>query len=97
MTDNMKDRLKMVKAMEFIARQINDEEVFEPWLVLGVADDDIEYGDLEVTTADEELLGYYAEDDTFADLMGLFLRMMARARKNGGLYCGGISSRRIEQ
>ena len=53
MTNNMRDRLKMVKAMEFIARQINDEEVFESWLVMGVADDDIPYGDLEVTTADE--------------------------------------------
>lgn len=37
----------MVKAMEYIARQINDEEVLMPWLQLGVADGDIYYGDLD--------------------------------------------------
>lgn len=26
------ERIKLVKAMEFIARQVNDEEVFEGWL-----------------------------------------------------------------
>ena len=40
------ERVKMVKAMEFICRQINDEDVFMGWLMNGVADGDIEYGDL---------------------------------------------------
>ena len=38
---NRLERAKMVKAMEFIARQINDENVFEGWLMEGVADEDI--------------------------------------------------------
>lgn len=84
------ERIKMVKAMEYIARQINDEEIFEGWLINGVADGDIEYGDL--SGEDEEFDEYYIEDDTFKDLMGCFLRRMASARKNGGLYCDGVVS-----
>ena len=50
------ERIKLVKAMEFVARQVNDEEVFEGWLINGVADGDIEYGSLEVTEDDKEIL-----------------------------------------
>lgn len=45
---NKIERIKCVKAMEFLARQINDEEVFEEWLMDGVADGDIDVGDLDV-------------------------------------------------
>ena len=82
---NKDERLKMVSAMEFIARQINDEEVFDGWLMNGVADGDIEYGEM----CDDES---YIEDEDFADLMGCFLRRMNRARQSGGLYCDGIIS-----
>ena len=37
------ERTRMVKAMEYICRQINDEDVFNGWLMGGVADGDIEY------------------------------------------------------
>lgn len=90
---NMVERIKMVKAMEFIARQINDEEVFEEWLIDGVADGDIEYGDLAVNSDDADVLDYYCTDENLADLMRLFLRMMAMARKSGGLYCGNVVSK----
>lgn len=86
---NMIERLRMVKAMEYITRQINDEEVFMGWLYSGVADGDIKYGDL--SDDDDGTLEYYIEDDkTFADLMACFLRRMARAKKSGGLYCDGV-------
>ena len=39
---NAIERVKMVKAMEFLARNINDEGVFEEWLIEGVADGDID-------------------------------------------------------
>ena len=88
---NANERIKMVKAMEFIARQINDEMVFDGWLLGGVADGDIEYGDLnEPTEEDRENLGYYIDDSNFRDLMGCFLRRMAKAYKSGGLYCDGV-------
>lgn len=81
------ERSKMVKAMEFIARQVNDEEVFEYWLSVGVADGDIDYGDL---FADVD--GYYIRDEEFSDLMNVFLHLMKSALKSGGLYCDGVIS-----
>ena len=91
-TMNTIERIKMVKAMEFIARQINDELIFDRWLTGGVADGDIEYGDMWPHTGDEEMLDYYLEDDNFKDLMQTFLRCMASAKKSGGLYCDGVVS-----
>ncbi len=86
------ERIKMVKAMEYIARQINDEDVFEDWLVSGVADGDIDYGDLSVKATEPDAL-YYAEDAHFADLMDTFLWCLRRAYKSGGLYCDGVVSK----
>lgn len=87
-------RIKLVKAMEFIVSNINDEEIAYEWIVDGVADGDIEYGNLEVMSDDEEYLSYYLEDDNFADLMNTFLRLMVKAKKSGGLYCDYIVSKR---
>jgi len=84
----------MVKAMEFIARQINDELIFDSWLTGGVADGDIEYGDMWPHAGDEELLNYYLEDENFKDLMQNFLGCMGLAKKSGGLYCDGVVSER---
>ena len=90
---NKIERIKMVKAMEFVTRQLNDEDIFEKWLICGVADGDIEDGELEVKPGDEEFLDYYIEDADFADLMDTFLHVMAGAAKYGGLYCDGVVSR----
>lgn len=84
------ERIKMVKAMEFICRNINDEEVFEGWLMDGVADGDIEYGTLHVSASDAEDLAYYLEDEHFADLMHSFLWCMKEAWKSGGLCCDSV-------
>ena len=91
---NKTERIKMVKAMEYIARQINNEEVFcDFWLTCGVADGDIEYGDLKVTKEDEEYLDYYIQDEEFSDLMRLFLKTMRFAYKDGGLFCDKVVSK----
>jgi len=87
---NKVERIKMVKAMEFICRQVNNEEVFEEWLMDGVADGDIEYGNLSVEVNDVENLDYYTEDDAFKYLMKTFLNVMKNARKDGGLYCDNV-------
>lgn len=81
-------RRKMVLAMEYIARQINDEDVLEGWLMGGVADGDIPYASIDVDDVDD----YYIEDGNFKDLMSCFLRRMVGAWKSGGLYCDGVVS-----
>ena len=42
------ERAKVVRAMDLLCRCINDEEVFMPWLMVGVAD-----GDITKETTDE--------------------------------------------
>ena len=88
---NLSRRAKVVRAMETIARCINDEEVFYYWLLCGVAD-----GDIDDNTADEDL-EYYCEDKTFADLMERFLDLMTAAKKSGGLYEDRIVSKYEEE
>ena len=90
---NKIERIKLIKAMEFIARQVNNEEVFEEWLLDGVADGDIKYGDLDVGIEDTTELYYYMEDDNLAYLMDLFMGLMKNARRHGGLYCDDVTSK----
>jgi len=87
----MEERTKMVEAMEYICRQLNNENHFESWLMNGVADGDIEYGDF--AWGNPAAQWYAEDDDNFAELMQLFLNIMARAKKSGGLYCDGVVSR----
>lgn len=84
---NLSARAEFVRAMETVARAVNDEEVFYSWLLCGVAD-----GDIDEDTTDEDL-EYYCEDKTFADLMERFLDLMKAAKKNGGLYIDKIVSK----
>lgn len=88
---NKRERVKMVKAMEFIARQLNDENILNTWLTLGVADGDVNYGDL-TETDDGDLEVYFDDDNNFADLMDVFLYCMRRAANSGGLYCDEVCS-----
>ena len=87
------ERIKMVKAMEFITRNLNDMDLFDEWLLDGVADGDIEYGYMTVNSSEDfEKLDYYIEDENFSTLMGLFCDMIAKATRSGGLYCDGVVS-----
>ena len=86
----MTEREKMVLAMEYVARQVNDEEVFYgKWGTCGVADGDIPYGTWEWSDDCDE---YYLDDNAFYNLMTCFLRTMVGAWKSGGLYCDGVTS-----
>ena len=53
-----------------------------------MADGDIAYGDLQ----DADGAECYIDDESFADLMGCFLRLMHSARQSGGLYCDSVTS-----
>ena len=90
----LRERMMAVKAMEYLARHVNDEDVLDIWLMGGVADGDIEYGDFTIHSGVETDPAYdYASDpDTFSYLMGCFLRTMSAAYKSGGLWCGDVTS-----
>ena len=92
--DKMMERRKMIVCMEYIARQINDEEVFMGWLMGGVADGDIPYGNLDIAT---DNIDYYIDNETFKDIMSCFLRRMVGAWNSGGLYCGDVVSESKEE
>lgn len=83
-------RCEIVRAMDLLARTINDEEVFETWLTFGVAD-----GDIDEDTTNEEL-ECYIEDEEFAALMNMFTLVMRDAHLSGGLYADGIVSKKEE-
>lgn len=86
------ERIKVIKAMEYIARQINDEEVFIHWLACGVPDWEVPYGDL-TTDPLYDLEWICNDDERYADLMRVFLDCMAAAKKSGGLYSDGVTSK----
>lgn len=88
---NKQKRIEVVRAMETLARSINDETVFYKWLLCGVAD-----GDITENTPDEELEFYVEDDVSFADLMHTFLTCMYNAYKNGGLYVDNVVSKEEE-
>ncbi|MCQ2416360.1 MAG: hypothetical protein MJ071_00945 [Oscillospiraceae bacterium] len=81
-----KERIEVVRAMETIARTVNNENIFMEWLTYGVADGDIREG-----TEDDEL-EYYTRDEEYSELMGTFLNVMKSASKSGGLYSDGVTS-----
>lgn len=81
-------RKNVVLAMDMIASCINNEDFFDIWLECGVAD-----GDIPVGAKGEDVPYYYIDDDTFADILGVFLRCMRYASKDGGLYCDGVVSK----
>ena len=76
------DRKLMVACMEYIVRHVNYEPYLDSWLMCGVADGDIPYGSTDTVSLDLE---YYAEKDNYKDLCELFLLIMSKAHKCGGL------------
>ena len=84
---NKDERKRVVLAMEKLVRSVNDEELLMVWLTYGVPDGDIKQ--YIIDEVDDNLV----EDEEFAILMGLFLRIMARAEQDGGLYVDNIVSK----
>lgn len=84
-------RKKMVLAMEFIMRHLNDERDILWWLEVGVADGDISINNL---SNPDEVDDYYIEDETFAQLMGDFVNILYEPLKSrsGKLYCDRVCS-----
>lgn len=74
-------RVGFLKALCLIASSINDEEVFDYWLMLGVPDG-----------SSEEDLPEYCDDDSMKSIMSAFLTVMREASKSGGLYFDGLTA-----
>lgn len=72
-----------LRAMDFLARSCNDEDLIMGWFMAGVADGDCE------SLSDEELVEAYGDPDTLKGVIGCFLRRMKRAQESG-LYIAGI-------
>lgn len=81
-------RASVVRAMDTLVNCINDEDIIMAWLSCGVAD-----GDITKETTDEDLECYYEDDEDYRQLMGLFLRLMNRARQSGGLYSDRVTTK----
>ena len=88
--NKINERQKALVCMEYLCRQINNEDFLDTWLMCGVPDGDIEYGNLDPTQIYEE--DYMVSDEGFKDIMTTFLICMKNAYNNGGLYCGEIVS-----
>ena len=84
---NSEYRRNVVLSMERLVRAVNNEELIDSWLMCGVPD-----GDIQNYTPDE-VDDYFLEDNNFAELMGLFLRIMSEAKNEGGLYADGVVSK----
>lgn len=81
---NKTRRIELVRAMDTVARSLNDESLVNYWLSLGVAD-----GDQDLSDDDMDI---YVEDDAdFKELMTTFTKLMKHAYDDG-LYCDGVVS-----
>lgn len=81
---NKEIRKKTILAMELLVRSINNENQIEPWLMNGVPDGEIQR--YEIEEVEEDLI----ENNEYAYLMNLFLKIMANAYEKGGLCSDGV-------
>ena len=94
---NAAERIKMIKCMDFICRNLSSEEYINLWSEDGVANGEVEYGDLRVKEYDEEDLSFYLDDVHFADTMEAFLRIVKKVKSSGGLCCDGVFSKAMKR
>ena len=91
---NRKERAQTLLAMDYLAGCINDEEIFDKWLMVGIPDGEIDYNSsYEEIISQLEDDDYYMDDVVFSELMSVFLAVMVKAIKSGGLYCNGVVSK----
>lgn len=72
-TDVINSRIAVLKAMDNAIRNMNDEKVFEPWLMCGVPDDACEEDYMDIANDHEnyieiarlfaKIVKHYADED----------------------------------
>lgn len=85
---NFKERVSVIRAMDTIVRSLNDERDILWWLDSGVPD-----GEINAETTDEELYWLVDDDESFADIMSTFVKIMRRQPVNGAMWVDNVLSK----
>lgn len=85
---NLKERVSVIRAMDTIIRSLNDERDILWWLGSGVPD-----GEINEETTDEELYWLVDDDESFADIMSTFIKIMRRQPINGAMCVDNVLSK----
>lgn len=85
---NLKERVSVIRAMDTIIRSLNDERDILWWLDSGVPD-----GEINEETTDEELYWLVDDDESFADIMSTFVKIMRRQPVNGAMWVDNVLSK----
>lgn len=85
---NFKERVSIIRAMDTIVRNLNDERDILWWLDSGVPD-----GEINAKTTDEELYWLVDDDESFADIMSTFVKIMRRQPINGAMWVDNVLSK----
>lgn len=72
------ERVKVLKALDTIAKTLNDEYYLENWFSYGVPD-----GEIDDTTQDNYLLDYVKNDKDWQNLLDLFVKLIRLASADG--------------
>ncbi len=86
---NLKERVSVIRAMDTIVHSLNDEEYVAWWLEDGVPD-----GEIDEETTDEELYWLVDDDESFADIMSTFIKIMRRQPVNGAMWVDNVLSKK---
>ena len=84
--NNDSERYAIIRSMDMLARQTNNETALEMWFEQGISD-----GDSDTETSDE-MLNDYISDEKFRDVLDTFLCVMCESYKQGGLSVDGVNS-----
>ena len=85
---NLKERVSVIRAMDTIIRSLNDERDILWWLDSSVPD-----GEINEKTTDEELYWLVDDDESFADIMSTFVKIMRRQPINGAMWVDNVLSK----
>jgi hypothetical protein len=85
---NLKERVSVIRAMDTIVHSLNDERDVLWWLDSGVPD-----GEINEETTDEELYWLVDDDESFADIMSTFIKIMRRQPVNGAMWVDNVLSK----
>lgn len=85
---NLKERVSVIRAMDTIVHSLNDEEYIAWWLEDGVPD-----GEIDEETTDEDLYWLVDDDESFADIMSTFIKIMRKQPVNGAMWVDNVLSK----